>query len=114
LSITQTAAAQINVTYYTWISNTVGAAYTAAVKTAGKLPGVTFSSLPAAWQTAIADMYLVYPSFTTTTCFTQLASGEWTEAIASLQDFNGPKVSINERAKANGDYLSTKLSGLPT
>lgn len=114
LTVTQTAAAQINNTYYTWVANTVGAAYNASVKSLGKLPGVTFSSLPAAWQTAMADMYLIYPGFVSTACFTQLASGEWSTAVATLQKFNGPTVTVNERAKSNGEYLSTKLTGLPT
>jgi hypothetical protein len=114
LSITEASAASINSTYYASISNSVGAAYNSLVKSLGKLPGVTFSSLPAPWQTAIADMYLVDPSFTTTTCFTQLASGEWSAAITSLQTFNGLTESVNQRAKQNGDYLSTKMSGLPT
>lgn len=114
LTLTEGQARQVNQTYYTYVSNSVGAAYNAAVQAAGVLAGVTFSSLPTAWQTVMADMYLVSPDFVNSACFSQLASGQWSTAITSLQSYAGTTTASKVRAKVNGDRLTNKLAGLPT
>lgn len=98
--ITEAQANQINQAVYNTYSNQVAVAFNNAS------PNMMFTDLNVQWQTVIVSMYYQAKSIVNTQFFSQVANGQWSAAIANLQNFGGPSSAQNNRAKKNADYLT--------
>ena len=93
-------AASINQTVYNYYTTNVATAFNNAS------PNMMFTDLNVQWQTVISSMYLQSQNIPNTQFFTQVANGQWSAALANLQNFGGPSSAQNNRAKREADYLN--------
>jgi hypothetical protein len=79
-----------------------------------------FSQMPAQWQTVVASMYFqaapatANPNskFMNTQFASQIINGQYSAALANLQNFGSPSAAQNIRAQQNANYINgTNCSG---
>lgn len=106
LSVTSSYAQIIDGIYYSSSANGIASLYNQLVTQYGIITGHTFSELPLQYQTAMTAMDLTNTSFGTSQAFTQLAEGQWTNAIDSLRNYGSSNAAVNKLAHVYADYMA--------
>ena len=104
----------LNRHFFSWHANEAGSRFNLAASKSGVMPGITFSKLPMAFQTAMVDVYLADPKFLESDAFSRFACGQWSAGLLGLSAYAGTHSAAAVRARTAAVSLSKIIARMPS